>query len=593
MDMKQSKVGEKLSDLTTRRVIIGVLTMLFLLPVFDLGSGYFYEPVPLQNGGLDTIHEAFQALSGPWEARIYDPAFKKAWEILVENLDTGVTGRSRVSLLRINGTDVVDSRIIPPKHALRDDEKETYSYKNSRIRLNLRWESEKQAVLNFCRTIFICIILGAGAMLFSKDANNLVLLPIERMMKKVKDVSENPLNKLQVDDNDGQDEEFETRILENSITKICSLMAVGFGDAGAEIIAENMKQAGDLNPMVPGKKVFAIFGFCDIRQFTDTTEILQEGVMEFVNSIAKIVHLEVALHEGSANKNIGDAFLLVWKFPSKGDNEMQAELVKSGGDFTQLPAAKLEMVNSLADKALAAFAIVMAGLRRSQRLQRYQVNPKLVQRMPGYQVKMGFGLHVGWAIEGAIGSEYKVDASYLSPNVNMASRLEAATKQFGVPILISSDFVKLLSEYVREMVRQIDVVTVKGSKQPMGLYTFDVEPECIEEAPLGRPGDKPIDDDTPSFDDYEMEFLEHPDLVAMRMPIKEDFLRLFTEGFVAYRDGNWSVAKEILDKCLWARYDVHGNAMEDGPSNTLLGVMKEHNFVAPPSWEGFRELTEK
>ncbi len=37
--------------------------------------------------------------------------------------------------------------------------------------------------------------------------------------------------------------------------------------------------------------------------------------MEFVNSIANIVHMEVARHEGAANKNIGDAFLLVWKFP--------------------------------------------------------------------------------------------------------------------------------------------------------------------------------------------------------------------------------------------------------------------------------------
>ena len=52
-------------------------------------------------------------------------------------------------------------------------------------------------------------------------------------------------------------------------------MAVGFGDAGAEIIADNMRSGGDLNPMVPGQKVTAIFGFCDVRQFTDTTEILQ------------------------------------------------------------------------------------------------------------------------------------------------------------------------------------------------------------------------------------------------------------------------------------------------------------------------------
>jgi hypothetical protein len=37
--------------------------------------------------------------------------------------------------------------------------------------------------------------------------------------------------------------------------------------------------------------------------------------MEFVNSIARIVHTSCALHGGAANKNIGDAFLLVWKFP--------------------------------------------------------------------------------------------------------------------------------------------------------------------------------------------------------------------------------------------------------------------------------------
>ena len=58
-------------------------------------------------------------------------------------------------------------------------------------------------------------------------------------------------------------------------------------------------------------QVCAIFGFCDIRQFTDATEVLQEEVMEFVNSIAKIVHMETSLHGGFPNKNIGDAFLLV------------------------------------------------------------------------------------------------------------------------------------------------------------------------------------------------------------------------------------------------------------------------------------------
>merc|ERR1719453_1815284 len=107
----------------------------------------------------------------------------------------------------------------------------------------------------------------------------------------------------------------ETQILERTILKIGKLLALGFGDAGAAIIGQNMKgsDSSSVNPMIPGRKMEAIFGFCDIRNFTDTTEILQDDVMNFVNQIADIVHSTVAEFSGSANKNIGDAFLLVWK----------------------------------------------------------------------------------------------------------------------------------------------------------------------------------------------------------------------------------------------------------------------------------------
>ena len=66
--------------------------------------------------------------------------------------------------------------------------------------------------------------------------------------------------------------------------------------------------------MIPGKKIMGIFGFCDIRNFTDATEILQAHVMIFVNEIAEICHDVVNKACGNPNKNIGDAFLLVWKF---------------------------------------------------------------------------------------------------------------------------------------------------------------------------------------------------------------------------------------------------------------------------------------
>ena len=70
-------------------------------------------------------------------------------------------------------------------------------------------------------------------------------------------------------------------------------------------------------------------------------------------------------------------------------------------------------------------------------MRKYANHPGLNRRIPDYEVKMGFGLHQGWAIEGALGSFFKIDASYLSPNVNMASKLEEETKTYDTPVLIS------------------------------------------------------------------------------------------------------------------------------------------------------------
>ncbi len=97
--------------------------------------------------------------------------------------------------------------------------------------------------------------------------------------------------------------------------------------------------------------------------------------------------------------------------------------------------------------------------------------------MPGFKVKMGFGLHQGWAIEGAIGSLLKIDASYLSPNVNMASRLEAATKQYGVNLLLSDAMHNIFTDEIKMLCREIDCVTVKGSIVPVKLFTVDIDTE--------------------------------------------------------------------------------------------------------------------
>ena len=204
---------------------------------------------------------------------------------------------------------------------------------------------------------------------------------------------------------------------------------LGFGDAGSEIIASNIAKSGDVNPMIPGKKKCAIYGFCDIRGFSDCTEVLQEDIMIFVNSIAEVVHTMVDRFAGAANKNIGEAFLLVWK--------LKEDKYVIDNAIITFPDKKY--ISSIADCSLIGFLKVWAKINREPQIISFKNDPRLQKRIKGFRVNMGYGLHIGWGIEGAIGSEYKIDASYLSPNVNMSSRLEAATRQYGVTILISNE----------------------------------------------------------------------------------------------------------------------------------------------------------
>lgn len=55
--------------------------------------------------------------------------------------------------------------------------------------------------------------------------------------------------------------EYETQALSNTISKIGALLALGFGEAGTAIIGKNMAKGGDVDPMIAGKKMTAIFGF--------------------------------------------------------------------------------------------------------------------------------------------------------------------------------------------------------------------------------------------------------------------------------------------------------------------------------------------
>lgn len=615
---RETNVGKKLSDLTTKRVVIIVLVIMMCTSTFS-GSLYFTEYSNYVYGAR-TLHRVFSI-----DNKI-TPDVEEIWSYYINMAE-----RNKAKLISMQ---ILRYRENQPDEILKEFGSLSYTehLRNTELLsvsvpenvsdgtyyflgyFDNKWEQNLTAILGIFRTIFICVVMAGAALLFSKDATNLVLNPIENMMRKINNITENPLNAAKIEEEEAflwgkmlQDHKsmarekeeqanYETSVLEKIIVKIGGLLALGFGEAGSEIIVQNMRGKGEIDPLIPGNKVMAVFGFCDIRNFTDATEVLQEEVMVFVNEIAEVVHSHVDKFGGSPNKNIGDAFLLVWKFDS-------SNVLRSDDDDLELD--KSLPVTALVDMALFSFVKILADLYQNKTLDKYRKNPKLTQRMPGFRVKIGFGLNLGWAIEGAIGSEFKIDASYLSPHVNIASRLEAATKQFGVPILISNKVRDTCSKEVKSLLRKIDCVTFKGSDEPIKLYTFDADCSTLKVANseptryygLEKKKHKFIQrNKKKSFHSKVFAgkiktidiFKKSPDIVLMHSRYSDNFYDLWKKGFKAYTKGDWQAARAYFKQ---TEHYIKGAT--DGPSQALLKFMNDCQYIVPSGWKGVRRLLEK
>ena len=391
------------------------------------------------------------------------------------------------------------------------------------------------------------------------------------MVHIVNQMTEDPLMEFSSHDNTGM---YETNLLENTIKKIGGLMRVSFGDAGSDIVARDLHEITDWNytKVVPGRRTFAIYGYCHILDFSRTTEVLQEDVMVYVNRIAKTVHDIAAMWDGAANKNMGNSFLLVWNIEgllreqdrslaariarrksaivqgrqsganlsillpdppeSSGRRKSKADVppkpkktslediadepeikIGPGGGAAMEPAAKaarppaadlpstphkidgnsVRIVNRrmsaassnlaslqaelaqapavsvLADKALIAFLKIHVQINRSKEITDYNHNAQLKHGIPGFRVRMGFGIHAGWAIEGAVGSSKKLSALYLSSNVGTASKMTGAAGLYGVPLLFTEAVYALLSQGGKKYCRKLDVIAFKASADVDGM----------------------------------------------------------------------------------------------------------------------------
>ena len=91
------------------------------------------------------------------------------------------------------------------------------------------------------------------------------------------------------------------------------------------------------------------------------------------------------------------------------------------GDSDEFSEEEALAVSVIVDLSVYAILKILAKINSYKQILAYREHKGLNEWIKDYAVKMGFGLHLGWSIEGLIGSHHKVDASYLSPHVGMAA----------------------------------------------------------------------------------------------------------------------------------------------------------------------------
>ncbi|MBW8330015.1 MAG: adenylate/guanylate cyclase domain-containing protein [Thiobacillus sp.] len=173
--------------------------------------------------------------------------------------------------------------------------------------------------------------------------------------------------------------------------------------------------------------------FSDIRGFTNFSEKLQPAELsEVLNAYLSTMTHIVQQHQGTIDKYIGDAVMAFWNAP-----------VDLSDHATRAVQTALDMQAALP-----------------------QLNVEFAAR--GWpEVKIGVGVNTGRMSVGNMGSEFRMAYTVMGDAVNLGSRLEGITKQYGVGILATQPTVD--DDPVHAFMK-IDVVRVKGKETPVAIY---------------------------------------------------------------------------------------------------------------------------
>jgi adenylate cyclase len=189
------------------------------------------------------------------------------------------------------------------------------------------------------------------------------------------------------------------------------------------------------------RKVMTIL-FTDIRGFTSISEAMKgdpEGLTSVINDILTPLSDIVIRHGGTIDKYMGDCVMAFWNAPLD-DPDHAANGVRAG----------IAMVEALP----TINAVVQARL------------PERDGAKPS--VRIGVGVNSGECVVGNMGSAQRFDYSVLGDAVNVASRIEGLSKDYGVPMIVGEATVALIGDGFD--FTELDRIAVRGKTEPLAIY---------------------------------------------------------------------------------------------------------------------------
>lgn len=279
-------------------------------------------------------------------------------------------------------------------------------------------------------------------------------------------------------------------------------------------VAEQVMALGDDALMIGERKEVSIL-FSDIRGYTSLTEKMEAAeVVGLLNNYFERMVDAVFAYKGTLDKFIGDALMAVFGAPLPVENH--------------------------------AWMAVQAALDMRKRLAEFNKNRQTVTQPP---IRIGIGVSSGEVVSGNIGSQKRMDYTVIGDGVDISSRLEGATKEYGCDIILSEFTYQFCRE--RIWVRELDRICVKGKTKPIRIY------ELIGDC------NQPLD------------------------AVTATFLERYHAGREAYTNRNFKQAMQYFEAAQHLR--PHDRAVQ-------VQLERVHNYcITPPAddWDGVYVLTSK